>query len=238
MRAVRAVVFDFFGTLVPATPSRVWDEMAARSAAPLGIAADRWRWALDTSFPERTTGALGDLTATFRELALRCGVEPDEGALRAACAARTAAQRELFVPRPDSVGTLRALRAAGLRVGVLSDCSVELAEAWRELPVSDLVDARVLSCEEGRRKPDPELFASVAERVGVAPRECLYVGDGDGDELAGATRAGMRAVLLRAPDWQPGRGTWRKPAWTGLTVAALSQVPALAALADTAAADG
>lgn len=30
------VIFDFFGTLTPSTPARVWDEHAARSAAPLG----------------------------------------------------------------------------------------------------------------------------------------------------------------------------------------------------------
>lgn len=139
---ITAVAFDFFGTLTPSTPAAVWDEHAARSAAPLGIDPARWRAALDTSFPERATGALGDLKETFRTLARRCGRDPDEAALEAACAARATAQRELFVPRPDAVSTLAAIRERGHPVGVLSDCTVELAHAWASLPLAGHVDAR------------------------------------------------------------------------------------------------
>jgi hypothetical protein len=58
--AVAAVIFDFFGTLTPSTPTSVWDDHAARSAAPLSIPARAWRAVLDASFPERATGSLGD----------------------------------------------------------------------------------------------------------------------------------------------------------------------------------
>ncbi|MFC4057087.1 hypothetical protein ACFOWE_02195 [Planomonospora corallina] len=73
-----AVIFDFFGTLTPSTPSHVWDEHAARSAAVLGIPARDWCAALDASFPERAVGSLGDLSATFRALVQRCGAEADD----------------------------------------------------------------------------------------------------------------------------------------------------------------
>ncbi|TDD46035.1 hypothetical protein E1286_22195 [Nonomuraea terrae] len=144
-----AVVFDFFGTLTPSTPAHVWDDHAARSAAPLGIPAPAWRAILNDSFSERATGVLGDLAATFLALARRHGVDPGEEALTAACAARAASQRELFVLRDDVIPTLSALRERGSRVGVLSDCTVELVDAWPGLALAELVDARVFSCEEG-----------------------------------------------------------------------------------------
>ncbi|MFC8361182.1 HAD family hydrolase [Streptomyces griseorubiginosus] len=222
--SVNAVVFDFFGTLTPSTPAHVWDDHAARSAAPLGLPVRTWRTALDASFPERATGSLGDLTATFRTLARRCGVEPTDEALAAACTARLTAQRELFGLRADAVPTLRALRARGLRVGVLSDCTVELAQTWPQLPVADLVDARVLSCEEGRRKPDPELFRLIAHHLDAAPEECLYIGDGGGDELAGASRCGMRAFMLRTSDWADNDAHARDDDWAGPSVSALTDV--------------
>src|SRR5215467_12588774 len=103
---VAAVVFDFFGTLTPSTPEHVWAEHARRSAGPLGIAIPAWRRALDGSFAERVTGVLGDLPATFRELARRCGVEPAEDVLAEACAARLSAQRELFTLRSDALAVL------------------------------------------------------------------------------------------------------------------------------------
>jgi putative hydrolase of the HAD superfamily len=221
---VSAVIFDFFGTLTPSTPDRVWHEHTTRSAAPLGISVAAWRRTLDDSFPERATGALGDLPATFRELARRNGVEPTQAALAAACAARMTAQRELFVLRPDALAVLAEIRAGGFRVGVLSDCTHELAECWADLAVAELVDARVLSCEVGRRKPDPELFGMIASELGVAPADCLYVGDGGGRELTGASGCGMRAVMLRAEDWPGNVAHSREDDWAGPVVTSLPAV--------------
>jgi putative hydrolase of the HAD superfamily len=219
-----AVIFDFFATLTPGTPEHVWQEHTARSAAPLGIDAAAWRQSFTDSFPERATGSLGDLPATLRELARRNGIEPDDHALAAACAARRAAQRELFVFRDDALEVLAKIRARGLRVGVLSDCTIELSEAWPQLPVASLVDARVLSCEVGRRKPDPELFTMVARQLGVAPVQCLYIGDGGGRELTGASACGMRAVMLRTDDWWTSVAHTREDEWPGPAVASLSAV--------------
>jgi len=222
-----AVIFDFFGTLTPSTPTNVWDEHAARSAAPLGIPGPVWRATLDASFPERATGGLGDLAATFRALARRNGVDPSDEALAAACAARLDAQRELFVLRDDAAPTLAELRARGLRVGVLSDCTAELAESWAGLPLAELVDARVLSCEQGRRKPSPELFHLIARLLDAAPEDCLYVGDGGGDELTGASGCGMRAFMLRAADWADNDAHPREDDWTGPALPSLTSVLAL-----------
>jgi putative hydrolase of the HAD superfamily len=222
-----AVIFDFFGTLTPSTPDHIWHAHTARSAAPLGVDVAAWWQTLTDSYAERATGRLGDLRATFRELASRNGIVPDDGALTAACAARVAAQRELFVFRPDALAVLAEVRARGFRVGVLSDCTIELAEAWAELPVADLVDARVLSCEAGRRKPDPQLFAMIASRLGVAPGECLYVGDGGGRELTGASGCGMRAVMLRADDWAVNVAHAMEDDWPGPSVPSLSAVLSL-----------
>jgi len=222
--AITAVIFDFFGTLTPSTPEHVWADHTARSAAPLGIDAAAWRAQLDGSWAERATGALGDLTATFRTLAARAGAAPGEAAISAACAARAAAQRELFVFRDGALEVLAAVRALGLRVGVLSDCTIELAQAWPELPVAGLVDARVLSCEAGRRKPDPELFRMIAGLLGAEPADCLYVGDGGGRELTGASGCGMRAVMLRERDWAGGSAHDREDGWAGPWVPSLAAV--------------
>ncbi|MFD7873635.1 HAD family hydrolase [Streptomyces sp. NPDC059766] len=219
-----AVIFDFFGTLTPSTPAGIWDEHAARSASPLGIPMQQWRRALDESFPERATGALGDLSQTIRTLAQRCGIDPDDDALAAATAARLASQRELFVFRDDALDALEQLRSRGLRIGVLSDCTIELAETWPTLAIAPLVDAVVLSCQEGRRKPDPELFRQVARELETPTSECLYVGDGGGNELSGAAGQGMTAVMLRESDWADNDAHAREDSWPGPFLTTLSNV--------------
>jgi putative hydrolase of the HAD superfamily len=45
-------------------------------------------------------------------------------------------------------------------------------------------------------KPDPRIYALACDRLDVAPGDALFVGDGANDELAGAERAGLRAVMI------------------------------------------
>jgi putative hydrolase of the HAD superfamily len=73
----------------------------------------------------------------------------------------------------------------------------------------------------GFSKPDPRIYALASEELGVAASDCLFVGDGANDELAGAERAGMTALQLRAPGEQLTADGER---WTGDYVERLSDV--------------
>jgi putative hydrolase of the HAD superfamily len=220
----QAVVFDFYGTLVPASSDAAWERHAAAVADLLGVPPARLNAALGESFGERMIGALGDAAETMRTLATRIGARPTEGQIDRAVQLRQQFQRRLFVPRPEALGVIGELRAAGLRIGLLSDCTSELPAAWPDLPLSALVDAPVFSCQEGTRKPDERLFLAVAARLGVDPSACLYVGDGGGRELTGATRVGMTAVLLAGPDWLPNGAIEREGDWAGLRISSLTEL--------------
>jgi putative hydrolase of the HAD superfamily len=128
----------------------------------------------------------------------------------------------MFVLRPEAVTVLGRLRAASLKIGLLSDCTSELPDAWPRLPLSGLVDAPVFSCVQGMRKPDPRLFRMVAADLRAEPSQCLYVGDGGGRELTGAGSIGMRAVLLAGPDWLEHRST--EVDWTGPRIGSLTEL--------------
>ena len=199
--ASAAVIFDFFGTLTPGIPAEVWLDHASQLAAAMGVNGPSVHEAMYESFPERATGALGDLPQTIQVIADRLGAQLTSDQLDGACHVRRQFERQISTLREDAVPTVVWLRARGLKIGVLSDCTVELAECWPDLPLSALVDAVVLSCAAGFRKPDPRLFEIVTARLDVDPRDCLYVGDGGGNELTAARAAGMRAVLLAADDW-------------------------------------
>jgi putative hydrolase of the HAD superfamily len=219
-----AVVFDFFGTLTPISPPETWADHATRLAAVMGVPAAALLHALDESFPERISGALGDLRQTLATLAARLGAQLSDGQLDQAVQIRREAQESMFTFRPESLPVLRQLRAQGFRVGLLSDCTIELPEAWPRLPVAGLVEAPVFSCLERTRKPDPRLFQKVAAELQVAPGQCLYVGDGGGRELTGAAAVGMRPVLLAGPDWHPHGARDREPDWDGRRISSLTEL--------------
>ncbi len=193
---MRAIIFDFFGTL--SDPAAEAERLAtfAATAESLGVPADRFTTAMTESFGQRITGSYGGTRDTLLAMARACGVEPAPSRLDAAVTVHRTGAERLRRPRPEALRVLGEVRARGYAVGLLSDCSSELCEAWPGTPYANLVDAPVFSWREGRRKPDPRLYATVSDRLGVAPAECWYVGDGGGREHDGARLAGMRPVLV------------------------------------------
>jgi putative hydrolase of the HAD superfamily len=224
---ISAVVFDFYGTLTPVRPPLAWAGNAARLAAVMGVPADALGRVLEETFPDRITGAFGDVRQTMQALAGRLDLRLDHEQLDAATAVRREVQEAMFALRPEALPVLARLRARGLRIGLVSDCTSELPDAWPGLPLAALVDAPVFSCVERTRKPDPRLFAKVAADLRAEPAACLYVGDGGGNELTGASALGMGAVLLAGPDWHQNRALDRRhgdAGWTGPRIGSLTDL--------------
>src|SRR5262249_23625143 len=106
-----AVIFDFFGTLTPGIPAEVWLDHASQLAAVMGVDGPSVHEAMYESFPERATGALGDLPHTIQVIADRLGAELTSGQLDAACRVRRQVERQISILREDAVPTVVWLRA-------------------------------------------------------------------------------------------------------------------------------
>ena len=223
-----AVVFDFFGTLSYPVTLENQQRAVAPMAEAMGVALDAVLSALQASFTDRCLGRWGSYEQTMARLAVEVDVTLSEEALAELCRIRLSGQQaELIRVRSDAEPVVRTLREAGLKIGLLTDCTHELAMTWADLPIARHFDATVFSVETGTKKPDPAIFASAAERLGVRPDQCLYIGDGGSNELTGASQVGMTAVLLDDPD---GRGAivYDRDRWDGAAIGTLRDVPSLA----------
>ena len=92
------------------------------------------------------------------------------------------------------VAAVRRARAAGVRTGLLSNSMGEGRYERASFP--ELFDAVVISGEVGMRKPDPEIYALAAERLGLRPEACVFVDDLPGT-LKPARAIGMATVAHR-----------------------------------------
>ncbi|MBQ3134148.1 MAG: riboflavin biosynthesis protein RibF [Clostridia bacterium] len=102
---------------------------------------------------------------------------------------------------PDAVPTLVTLREQGYKVGFITNGPSLLQN--RKLHFSGLLplmDCAVVAGDEGVSKPDPELFIRTALRLGVAPEDCVYVGDNPRADIGGAKSAGLRPVYIDRTD--------------------------------------
>lgn len=102
---------------------------------------------------------------------------------------------EYWQPYPDTAQALRLLRAAGVRVAVVSNIAWDIRSVFARHGVLDLVDEMVLSYVEGAIKPDPKLFRAACERLGVAPERTLMIGDSP-EADGGAEAVGCRVAIV------------------------------------------
>jgi putative hydrolase of the HAD superfamily len=103
----------------------------------------------------------------------------------------------------DVVPVLEELRAAGARLGVISNFEEWLERLLERLGVRPFFEVRVISGVEGLEKPDPAIFRLAASRAGVALERSAYVGDNPEFDVEPALRVGMFPVLIDRRDRYP-----------------------------------
>ena len=106
---------------------------------------------------------------------------------------------ETAVPFPFALPMLERLKKAGLRTALITNGQHALQ--YKKLTLTGLryaFDAIVVSGDVGVEKPDPEIFRLTCERLGVAPREAVYVGDNPVCDVDGAKNAGLWAIWVRS----------------------------------------
>jgi putative hydrolase of the HAD superfamily len=101
-----------------------------------------------------------------------------------------------FEPYLDAAPALAVLRAAGLRLAVVSNWDCSLASVLSEVGLGGAFDAVVVSAEAGAKKPEREIFELALSRLRCEPGESLFVGDSLETDVRGASAAGLRAVLI------------------------------------------
>ncbi|MBU2613369.1 HAD-IA family hydrolase [Patescibacteria group bacterium] len=95
---------------------------------------------------------------------------------------------------PEVVETLRRLTVAGQRLGIISNSEGKVGRLLTGLGIRDAFELVIDSGVEGVAKPDPEIFRLAARRAGVAPEDCLHVGDQPDVDIRGALAVGMSAI--------------------------------------------
>src|SRR5262249_44525341 len=111
-----------------------------------------------------------------------------------------AAWRAATIVPADVMPVLRCLRAAGVRLGLGSNCSRLTRVLLPGWPFPGHFDAIVLSCEGGVAKPNPEIFRIAIEALGADSGDVLVVDD-NAEFIAAAHASGMRGLTIaRAPE--------------------------------------
>jgi putative hydrolase of the HAD superfamily len=101
-----------------------------------------------------------------------------------------------FILYDEVTEVLRALRASGIKIGLISNTQRCLASFQEHFALNGLFAVMISSSEHGYMKPHPSIFEVALEQAGVQRDEAVMVGDSLAHDVEGARRFGMRAVLV------------------------------------------
>lgn len=221
----QAVIFDLFGTIVDgfaASSAGYQEQFAAALGAPHDELAHHWRQLTD----QRTLGQFQTVEESIEHVCGLIGATVTAEQITKAVAIRLELTRSALTPRPDALATFEQLRAQGFKIGLLSNCSIEIPLVWPETEFAEWFDATVFSARERIKKPAKEIYYLACDRLGVAPDECLYIADGENYELAAAAQVGMQSVLIKTSE---SHSEVRREAreWQGTMISSLQDLLAL-----------
>jgi putative hydrolase of the HAD superfamily len=205
---IEAVIFDWGGTLSEFAEIELydmWKLAAAYLASTTGrseselteklLAAELRYWE-----GVKTTQSAGTLAQILAAESRALGLDVTEAVVEAAAQLHLDAWTPHIRHHADAVPTLRALRAAGLKLGLLSNTHwpATFHEHFLERDgLLELLDVRAYTSNLPRSKPHASAFQHVLAELGVAPEHALMVGDRPIDDIRGAQSVGMRGI------WRP-----------------------------------
>jgi putative hydrolase of the HAD superfamily len=194
----KAVIFDLFGTLVEIFSRREYENTLAAMVAVLTAPYDEFYKLWMQTATQRSTGYFRTLEDNLELICRELKVTATREQLKKAKQIRFDFVARALTPRSDAVEVLSRLKSSGYKIGLISNCSGEPPILWPGTPFAPFFDVAIFSSTAGLQKPDPQIFLLAMQRLGVEPPECLYVGDGDSNEITAAANVGMYPVLIRA----------------------------------------
>ena len=210
---IKAISFDFYKTL-----ARFWpplNEIQQAACRELGLhvskkAIDRGYAVADVYFnQENAARSLASRTederlaffSSYEQMILENAGTPVSLELARQIWTMALAVPKDFITYDDTIPTLAALRAAGYRLGVLTNMPLEMGPLCDRLGLTAYLDFVVGSNEAGAEKPHPPVFLTALERMAADPGEAVHVGDQYRSDVLGARAVGMHSVLIDRGGW-------------------------------------
>jgi putative hydrolase of the HAD superfamily len=218
-----AIIFDLFGTLVDDFVSSV-GQMHQEMAAALGVPYEQFMQFWGQTAKMRIIGAFDSVESNIEYVCDAMKASPRAEQIEKAVEIRLKYIRQALEPKPDAINTPSELKNRGHKIGLLSNCSIEIPLLWQETAFADLFDTTIFSSRERLKKPDARIYHLACDRLGARPEACLYIADGEDHELAAAAEVGLYPVLIQTSVQKTSRSHQEAREWEGTTITSLPEV--------------
>ena len=193
----KAIIFDLYGTLVGNYSRQAYDQVQEQMAKILNVPYPKFWQTMGETFKDRSLGSNLSFENNIVEVCRRLNAKVDKTQIEQTVVLNYEFTKNSIIPEPKVLDALGLLKRSGFRIGLITNCNANVPLLFPESPLAQYIDVPVFSCEERIRKPSLRIYQIAYERLKVQSQECLYVGDGSGEELTGAAAVGMLPILKR-----------------------------------------
>ena len=184
------VIFDLFETLISEFDSG--HPSTTEVAQTLQLPVKEFQQEYQNLRLERLTGQFSGYAAVLRYIIRKLDGKSAESTIKTLTDRRHSAfAMHLRRIEPEILNMLNEITTSGIRLGLISNTDGSEVLDWANSPLVRFFDVTVFSHVVGMVKPDPHIYQHASQNLGVAPSDCIFIGDGNSDELRGAAQVGM-----------------------------------------------
>jgi HAD superfamily hydrolase (TIGR01509 family) len=189
-----AVLLDLYDTIVWSEWFRMRDAMAALIGNEME--ADRLQKAFELTRPARGVGTFDSVSGDMAAVLDAAGVARDDALIDSLVELERAHLENGVHLYDDAFPVLASLRRRGVKTALVSNCSHSTRPVVKRLGLEQVFDVVILSFEVHAMKPDPPIYSTTLERLGVVrPERAVFVDD-QPLYCDGAAATGMAARLI------------------------------------------
>jgi putative hydrolase of the HAD superfamily len=196
----KAIIFDLFGTIVNNPSVSEYNDLISKISSILSLPLENFSQMWHKTSKQRAIGIFKTIEDCLVYICntLKIKVESDE--IKECVQLRLELMKKDMIPKAGAIVVISKLRKNDFKIGLISNCSADVPLLWKDTPFYPLFDTTIFSSSVGLKKPDSKIYILMCELLKVKPQNCLYIGDGDSNELDGASQVGMHAIRIRDPN--------------------------------------
>lgn len=220
----KAVIFDLFGTLVDSYDFLSYASVLRETSSILKIRHEDFLKLWQETEEKRLTGGFKTLEEALEHICRRLDAPVKIFDINLAKMVRYDYLAGTYMPRQYAIETLSEIKKEGLKLALISNCTMETPDFWPNTPFAPFFDAVVFSSACGLLKPDPRIFQLAVEQLGVELQECIFVDD-SGNNLAAAKELGITAVQIEnLEENEKTHAMAPKGEWNGIKIKDLAEL--------------
>lgn len=194
---IKAIIFDLYNTLAY-IDEKDYENAKKKMAYMAGTGSEQFvkNWKNLSTLSNK--GILLTVEDRVKKILDNLNVKYDNDLIKKIAEVEKELQLEKVKLFPSTKIILEKLKEKNYKLGIISNCAWISSDVLQYLSIKNSFDAIIMSFQERTIKPNRKIYLLACKKLGVKPNECLFVGDGDDQELKGAKKVGMKTALINS----------------------------------------